>query len=59
MLTVILIFMGLIVVCGAIYLAMSKGQAGGRHAQSAQSVVQADRQEKVRVNSGRASGGDD
>jgi hypothetical protein len=59
MLTIILIFMGVIVVGGAIYLAMSSGNRGGRHQQSGESVVNAQRQEKVRANSERATGGGD
>lgn len=59
MLTVILLVIGVLVVAGAVYMVMSKGNAGGRHAQSAGSVATAQRQEKVRSNSNRASGGDD
>ncbi len=59
MVTVILLVVGVLVVVGVVYMVVSKGQAGGRHAQSAQSVVTAQRQEKVRANAGRASGGDD
>jgi hypothetical protein len=59
MLTVILLVMGVIVVAGAVYMAMFQGAAGGRHAQSGRSIVIGQRQEKLRVNSARASGGDD
>jgi hypothetical protein len=59
MLTVILLVVGVLVVAGLVYLVMSSGTKGGRHAQSAQSVVNAQRQEGVRANSVRASGGDD
>ena len=59
MLTVILLMMGVIVVVGAVYMAMFEGAAGGRHGQSAQVIVRGQRQEKLRVNSARASGGDD
>ncbi len=59
MLTVIFIVMGVIVVAGGIYLAMSSGMKGGRHGQSAQSVVTAQRLEKSRGNATRATGGGD
>jgi hypothetical protein len=59
MITVIFLLMGVIVVCGAVYLAVSSGNKGGRNGKSAKSVVTAQRQEKVRANSVRATGGDD
>jgi flagellar basal body-associated protein FliL len=59
MLTVILLVVGVLVVAGAVYLVMSSGTKSGRHEQSAQSVVVAQRQEKMRTNTVRASGGDD
>jgi hypothetical protein len=59
MLTVILLFVGALVVCGASYLVMSSGTRGGRHGQSAQSAVTAQRQEAARASSVRGSGGDD
>jgi hypothetical protein len=59
MLTVILLVAGVFVVAGVVYLVMSSGTAGRRHRQSAEAVVTAQRQEKVRANAQRASGGDD
>jgi hypothetical protein len=59
MVTVILLAIGVLVVVGAVYLVMSSGTKSGRLAQSGQSVVTAQRQEKVRTNATRASGGDD
>jgi len=59
MVTVILLVVGVLVVAGAVYLVMSSGTKGGRHAQSGHSVVMAQRQEKVRANSVRATGADD
>jgi len=56
---VILLVVGALVVCGAIYLVMSSGTRGGRHGQSAQSAVTAQRQEAARASSVRGSGGDD
>jgi hypothetical protein len=59
MITVIFLAVGALVVVGVVYLVVAKGQAGGRHAQSSKAVVTAQRQEGVRANSVRASGGDD
>ena len=60
MVTVILLVIGVLVVSGAIYMVMSKGSMGARDGQSSTSVATAQRQEKVRVNSVRATGsGDD
>lgn len=59
MLTVIFLVIGVLVIVGGIYLAMSSGNKGGREGQAAKSVANATRQEKVRVNSVRATGGDD
>jgi hypothetical protein len=59
MLVVIFIVMGVLVVCGAVYLVMSSGMKGGRHAQSPQSSVTAQRLNKGRGNSVRATSADD
>jgi hypothetical protein len=59
MMTVILLFAGALVVVGVILLVLRSGNAGGRHLQSGESVVRAQRQEKARANEVRASGGDD
>ena len=59
MLTIVLIFMGILVVCGAIYLAMSSGTRGGRHDQSGRAEVREQGQEAERATSTRATGGGD
>jgi hypothetical protein len=59
MLTVILLLAGAIVIVAIAVLAMKSNFKSSRRGQSAPSVVTAQRQEKVRANSVRASGGDD
>jgi hypothetical protein len=59
MVTIALVVMGFFVLCGVGYLVFRSGASGGRHRQSGESGVRAQRQEAARGAGVRGSGGDD